>query len=86
MKQNTYLFNFGPGPNSILHTSAVESVGHSTWSWYSNKENPPSHLGGTCKDGHQDGQTDRVTDQTLSYIPQFHLGGAGNNNIKINAT
>ena len=40
------------------------------------EENLSSHHGGL----HKDGQTDGLTDWTLSYISQFRLGGAGNNN------
>ena len=38
------------------------------------EENPSSHHGGICKDGHMDVLTNRQMDQTLSYILHFHLG------------
>ena len=39
------------------------------------EENPSSHHGGMREDGLMDG----LTDGTISYIPQLHLGRVGNN-------
>ena len=58
--------------NSMLHAS----VAHGTWSWYMKKIHPA--IMEECT--RTDWQTDWRMDWTLSYIPQFHLGGVGNNN------
>ena len=58
--------------NSILHAS----VAHGTVPDYGTQyeENTFSHHGGMAR-------TDVLTDWTLSYIPRFHIGRAGNNSV-----
>ena len=71
-------------PNSISHAS----VAHGIWSWYiiwrksiqsswRNVQGRPNRCTDRRIDGWLDGLTDRLTDWTLSYIPQFCLGSAG---------
>ena len=54
------------------------------------EENPSDHHRGMREEGLTDGLTNRLMarlmDQTLSYIPQFYLGGAENNNIQLRFT
>ena len=47
------------------------------------EENPSSHHGGMLEDGLTDGQLDRLTNWTISYIPLFHLGRAGNKKVNL---